>query len=135
VLKAVQLLQDKGNIDQHPLESLEGRTRFESLMWNIRRAFFEFGQNIAELSVLKQLVCELDIDWDQVLSLIENGEAYAGLFQDEELKRLYCVQGSPSFVLNEGRQVLYGNVGYRIVEANINELLERNEHLQGASWC
>jgi predicted DsbA family dithiol-disulfide isomerase len=135
VLKAVWLLQEKGIVDGERHESLQGRTRFESFMWNIRRAFFEFGQNIAEFTVLKQLVAELEIDWDQIFQLIENGEAYAGLFQDEELKRQYCVQGSPCFVLNEGRQVLYGNVGYRIVEANINELLEREGRLEGASWC
>ncbi|NNJ91551.1 MAG: hypothetical protein HKP55_07745 [Gammaproteobacteria bacterium] len=85
--------------------------------------------------MLRKLVTEMGIDWDQVFALIENGEAYAQLYQDEELKRQYCVQGSPCFVLNEGRQVLYGNVGYRIVEANITELLEREEHLEGASWC
>jgi hypothetical protein len=36
--------------------------------------------------------------------------------------------------MNEGRQKLFGNVGYRIVEANIQELLrEPNPDL--ASWC
>ena len=122
-------------IDGQRHEDLGGRTVFESLMWQVRRAFFEFNQNIAEFSVLRKLATELGIDWNQVFELIENGEAYAQLYQDEELKRQYCVQGSPSFVLNEGRQVLYGNVGYRIVEANITELLEREEHFEGASWC
>jgi len=135
VLKAVWLLQENGAIDSQCHEDLAGRTVFESLMWNVRRAFFEFNQNIAEFSVLRKLVIDLGINWDQVFELIENGEAYAQLYQDEELKRQYCVQGSPSFVFNEGRQVLYGNVGYRIVEANIRELLEREEHLEGASWC
>ena len=43
------------------------------------------------------------------------------------------VKGSPTWVLNEGRQLLYGNVGYRILNANIEELLKNpgNE----ASWC
>ena len=44
------------------------------------------------------------------------------------------IQGSPSFVLNEGRQKLYGNVGYRILEANIHELL-RAQPADQASWC
>jgi len=31
------------------------------------------------------------------------------------------VQGSLTFLLNEGRQRLYGNVGYSVIEANIKE--------------
>ena len=44
------------------------------------------------------------------------------------------IEGSPSFVLNEGRQKLYGNVGFRIIEANIQELLRAPGGDQ-ASWC
>ena len=44
------------------------------------------------------------------------------------------IEGSPSFVLNEGRQKLYGNVGFRIIEANIQELLQAPGGNQ-ASWC
>jgi predicted DsbA family dithiol-disulfide isomerase len=44
------------------------------------------------------------------------------------------IEGSPSFVLSEGRQKLYGNVGFRIIEANIEELL-RGPHADEASWC
>ena len=44
------------------------------------------------------------------------------------------VKGSPTMILNQGRQKLYGNVGYRIIEANIQELL-RDPHPDQASWC
>ena len=44
------------------------------------------------------------------------------------------IEGSPSFVLNEGRQKLYGNVGFRLMEANIQELL-RQPRSDEASWC
>jgi predicted DsbA family dithiol-disulfide isomerase len=44
------------------------------------------------------------------------------------------VEGSPTFVLNEGRQVLFGNVGYRVLEANIRELI-REPAAGAASWC
>ena len=43
------------------------------------------------------------------------------------------VRGSPTWVLNSGRQILYGNVGYRILNANIEELL-KNPAVE-ASWC
>jgi hypothetical protein len=44
------------------------------------------------------------------------------------------VKGSPTMILNQGRQKLFGNVGYRIIEANIQELL-REPNPDQASWC
>lgn len=35
--------------------------------------------------------------------------------------------------LNEGRQILFGNVGYRVLQANIEELIKNPE--VEASWC
>jgi hypothetical protein len=40
---------------------------------------------------------------------------------------------SPTFVLNEERQKLYGNFGYRVIEASVHELLA--EPGERASWC
>ena len=51
-------------------------------------------------------------------------------YQDADKMR---IEGSPSFVLNEGRQNLYGNVGFRVIEANIVELL-RVSDIDQASW-
>ena len=44
------------------------------------------------------------------------------------------IEGSPSFVLNEGRQKLYGNIGFRLIEDNIHELLLA-PRADEASWC
>jgi len=52
-------------------------------------------------------------------------------YQDADKMR---VEGSPGFVLNEGRQKLYGNVGFRLMEVNIQELL-RTPRTDEASWC
>jgi hypothetical protein len=43
------------------------------------------------------------------------------------------VDVSPTFVFNDGRQRLNGNVGYRVIEANVRELLRAPE--AGRSWC
>ena len=44
------------------------------------------------------------------------------------------IAGSPTFLMNEGRQKLFGNVGYRLLEANVQELL-RHPKEDEASWC
>ena len=46
----------------------------------------------------------------------------------------YRGEGWPTSVLKEGRQVLFGNVGDRVLEANIRELL-REPAARAASWC
>ncbi len=50
-----------------------------------------------------------------------------------ELVKEHNVTVSPTLIFNEGRQRLNGNVGYRVIEANIRELLHNpaGEH----SWC
>jgi len=44
------------------------------------------------------------------------------------------VRGSPTLLLNQGRQKLYGNVGYGVIEATIQELL-REPDAGEVSWC
>ena len=46
----------------------------------------------------------------------------------------YRGEGWPTCVLNEGRQLLFGNVGDRVLEANIRELL-REPAAGAASRC
>ena len=53
---------------------------------------------------------------------------------DHHHRDRFKIEGSPTFVLNEGRQKLYGNVGYRVIEANIRELL-RTPTAGEMSWC
>ena len=50
-----------------------------------------------------------------------------------ELREKHKLEGSPTYLLDNGRQKLYGNVGYRVLEANVQELIERPEGI--ASWC
>ena len=56
------------------------------------------------------------------------------LHLDTEARDRYLAPGSPTLVFNEGRQRLYGNLGYRIIDVNIRELL-RDTQSGEASWC
>ena len=64
---------------------------------------------------------------------MDSGEAYAQLSKDLDLVKEHTVTVSPTLIFNEGRQRLNGNVGYRVIEANIRELLNAPPGEQ--SWC
>lgn len=107
---------------------------FDKAAWALRRAFFAECLDIADWHVQCDVAAALGIDLDAVTRAVHSGEAFARLAADyQEAERLHIL-GSPSFVLNEGRQKLYGNVGYLVLEANVKELL-RTPMADQASWC
>lgn len=132
VLKAVQLLQ--AEVNPHSSDD-NGESPFTRLAWQTRLAFFRDARDIGDLRVLLELVEEQGISVAKTEQLLRNGVAMAALARDTELCAKNHLAGSPTYLMNEGRQKLYGNVGYRILEANVRELWERPQ-LQGqASWC
>jgi predicted DsbA family dithiol-disulfide isomerase len=100
----------------------------------LRTDFFEHCLDISDAAVLHAALRAADVSADEVLAAIDSGQAHADLEADRRDQQALMVQGSPTFILNEGRQKLYGNVGYKIIEANINELL-RSPVAGEASWC
>lgn len=112
----------------------EGQEKMHQLVRATRMAFFEDNRDICSTDVLRQLAESNHVDWDGIHASISNGRAHAALHADYEANRTYNITGSPELVLNEGRQKLYGNVGYRILEANIRELLA-DPRSGEATWC
>ncbi len=134
ILKAMQLLEERGDISGQANPVYGGRSCFEEYVWRLREAFFHHGDNISERSVYEHIAYGLGLESRDLQEMISNGEAFAALHRDDAVKQRYKVHGSPTMVLNEGRQLLYGNVGYRIIEVNVRELL--HNPIQGeASWC
>ena len=123
-LKSVQLLVKKDQITS---------SDFQKLIWSIRTSFFRDAKDISQISVLTDLAKELSLPTDLIQENINNGSAIAALCGDMEMKEKFKLEGSPTYLLDNGRQKLYGNVGYRVLEANVQELLERPEGI--ASWC
>jgi predicted DsbA family dithiol-disulfide isomerase len=101
--------------------------------WALRLAFFRDCANISSQAVLTQIGQAAGLPMSEVERVLGDGSAHAALAEDLDLVRQHSIQASPTLLFNEGRQRLTGNVGYRIIEANIRELLE------GApgqlSWC
>ncbi len=133
-LKAIQLLAEQGKIDNQPVADFDNRSCFEQIIWLFRHGFFAQGKDIARRQVQDEIATQLDLPLAAIHELIDSGRACAALHMDDKASQKYQVPGSPTLVLNEGRQLLYGNVGYRIMDANIRELL-RDPDQGDASWC
>jgi len=99
----------------------------------IRTAFFEYNLDISDNDILIQLVDEAMLPVDMVLARMRQGMAHARLHTSLQKAQDSGVRTSPTLVFNEGRQMLAGNVGYKLIEANVSELLESRTDPQ--SWC
>jgi predicted DsbA family dithiol-disulfide isomerase len=100
----------------------------------IREAFFAQGRDISRLETHQEIAREIGLDFLVAQRRLDDGRAHAALSADYKEAENLGVKGSPTMILNEGRQKLFGNVGYRIIEANIQELL-REPNPDQASWC
>jgi predicted DsbA family dithiol-disulfide isomerase len=125
-LHAIQLLEVKGLVDQ-------SQQVFEKAIWAFREAFFTQMANVSDRKVQFEIAEELGLPIAAIQDQIDSGEAYAQLSKDFDLLKEYTVTVSPTLIFNEGRQRLNGNVGYRVIEANIRELLHNPSGEQ--SWC
>ena len=119
VLKAVSLIYSKEQL--------------ADLTFLIQKSFFEDLLDIGNLNTLYELVSEKGLNIGKVKLLLENGSAMAALMHDYESANELSIKGSPTWIMNNGRQELFGNVGYRILSANIKEILDKPQ--QQASWC
>ena len=124
-LCALRLLQDRAR-DEH------GNTPFERAAWAVRQAFFCEAVDISQQRELLALAARLGLPVAEIESILGSGAAHALLSEDIALARDASVRASPTLLFNEGRQMLTGNVGYRVIEANLRELLRAPA---GSSWC
>ena len=129
-IKAVQQWErESGGLRNHSSESI-----FDQVIWAFRCAFFRDCRDIARWDVQCETAEAFGADIAAIERCIHNGRAFASLDADYKDADNMRIEGSPSFVLNEGRQKLYGNIGFRLIEANIQELL-RAPRTDEASWC
>jgi len=132
-LKAIQLLELEERLEKGTCQQDEGKGIFETAVWRVRCGFFRDALDISAHSNLMDIANELNLPLEKIEEKINNGEAHAALSDDMALKAKHEVKGSPTLVFNEGRQMIYGNVGYKVVAANIEELLNKAD--DNASWC
>ena len=129
-MKAVQ----EGNREFAVTASQTAPSIFDQVMWAFRCAFFRDCRDISRWDVQCEIAKSLGVDIGAIEERIHSGIAFARLAADYQDADKMRIEGSPSFVLNEGRQKLYGNVGFHLMDANIQELF-RTPHADEASWC
>jgi predicted DsbA family dithiol-disulfide isomerase len=125
-LSALKLIEP-GEVDA------EGNTAFERAAWALREAFFRDLVDISQRRELLQIAEKLELPVSEIETILDNGAAHALLSEDIAMARDLSVRASPTMLFNEGRQVLTGNVGYRVIEANVRELLR--VPADQSSWC
>lgn len=89
----------------------------------IRKAFYINAFDISQLSILLKLMKEQWLDDNKIQSYVDNGKAIAALMTDYQYAKQQSLKGSPTYIIDGGRQVLFGNVSYPILLANIQEHL------------
>jgi predicted DsbA family dithiol-disulfide isomerase len=132
-LKAIEAIEHDQHGDEPKALPYTERTSVRAA-WALRHAFFALARDISNWQVHKEIAEQLGIDYALVQTKIQSSEAVALLAVDYNLSQTHHVTGSPTFIMNNGRQKLFGNVGYRLLEANVHELL-RNPSSEEASWC
>jgi predicted DsbA family dithiol-disulfide isomerase len=125
-VKAIELLEREAAEVSFP-NRLSNRATKE-----LRRAFFSDARDISDWAVQKTISEKIGVNFDAARKKIETGEAIAKLAADYELAQSLHVQGSPTYILNQGRQILFGNISYNILEANVSELLSESGHEYGS---
>jgi predicted DsbA family dithiol-disulfide isomerase len=131
LLKAAQLAERETGLeaDTPPTEHPSYR-----LSWALRTAFFRDGRDIADWQVQRECAESVGFDAQVLQGHLHSGAAAAALDRDILAAQKATVTGSPTFIMNGGRQVLYGNVGFKLLDANVEELL-RMRGPGEASWC
>jgi predicted DsbA family dithiol-disulfide isomerase len=109
-----------------PRSAHELRIRFQS-------AFFQSAQDLSKRGTLDEIVETSGMPLTEIRKCIDDGHAFSQLAHDQHHANEHSIKSSPTMVFNHDRQRLAGNVGYKIIAANVRELIERPSN--GLSWC
>ena len=89
----------------------------------LRKRFFVECQNIARRPVQLEAAEALGIARAGIEQRLDDGSALAALWEDFQEKDRLKLQGSPSYVFDHGRTMLYGNFSFGVLHATVEELL------------
>jgi predicted DsbA family dithiol-disulfide isomerase len=87
----------------------------------IRKAFYIDAVDISDIRTLFQILVAQGLEKEKLQTYLDNGKAIATLMTDYQEAKQQSLKGSPTYIIDNGRQVLFGNVSYLILLANIKE--------------
>lgn len=122
-----QYLRDEGS------ENYQSGDLLEKTAWLIRESFFKYLVDVSQKKELLSIAETLELPLSRIEKILDSGMAHALYSSDLDMAREHTVRASPTMIFNEGRQTLMGNVGYRVIDANIRELLHMPQDQK--SWC
>lgn len=99
----------------------------------LRERFFVDELNIARRAVQLGVAEELGIARAPLEERLDDGSALALLWDDFAEKERLRLQGSPTFVFDGGRAMLYGNFAHGVLQSTVEELIRGAE--PGGSAC
>lgn len=89
----------------------------------LRARFFVDNENIARRRVQLSVAEALAIPRAPLEARLDDGSALSLLWEDEQEKDRLRIQGSPTYVFDGGRAMLYGNFHYGVLQATVEQLL------------
>ncbi len=122
--KGVGLLEERGDI---------GPRGMSGYLVEMRRRFFEENLNVARRDAQLALAADLGIDPDALAATLDDGSALAALFEDHQDREQQRVQGSPTYVFDGGRTMIYGNFDASVLEATVEAYVKGQQ--PGGSLC
>jgi predicted DsbA family dithiol-disulfide isomerase len=95
---------------------------FTRYQWEVRRRFFVERDNVARRAVQLAIARDLDIPVAGLESRLDDGSALAALWEDHREVESQRIEGSPTYVFDNGRAKLYGNFPFGVLHATVEEL-------------
>ncbi len=117
----------------HAVHLAHGPEAARKAAWSMRETFFAKAEDVSDWAIQAQIAEGLSLATAPIETHLKNGSALSRLSRDLRSANEQGLSVSPTLVFNEGRQVLKGNVSFRVMEANVNELLSATT--EGHSWC
>lgn len=96
----------------------------ERYQWRMRERFFVENQNVARRGVQLELAEETDVPRDEFERRLDDGTGLSALWEDHARGEKLGLRGSPTFVFDGGRAMLYGNFSEAVLNATVEELVK-----------
>jgi predicted DsbA family dithiol-disulfide isomerase len=111
-IKAVFALEDGRGVESGP-----------AYQRALRERFFVSETNIALRAVQLEVAESLGLPRAPIEARLDDGSALAAVCEDHAEKERLRIQGSPTYVLDGGRAMLYGNFDYGILRSTVEALV------------